>query len=449
MQGTIHRYIIEDQRHVPPFNEPASELTVGIKPLKIYHEEFFTEFFQQDLPLANTLDSRDELPSVRGTALVFRDNHWFDAEFFDYFFKRAKKINRPCRAAIPADDPAFRTYTIPLTTVHSAAEEGSIERATDKDGRVIYLLDLWYFPNGYTPEIVPVVVPSDAKEKGFFSVPDFMTMEQGDLTHFLPARSLMVIESWVHVYYASIIFSNFARASRFDERAATQNFFSLKLLWNAVLEQRQILSTSTAVKVGKGTVIHPTAVITGPTVIGENVTINPGVVIDNCTIGDNVTIDTGCVLMMSTVANNCFLPFRASLFFTAVMESTIIAQNTCLQMCVIGRNSFVGAGSTFTDFNLLAQKPIFAANIKGELQDIGQIVMGSAVGHNCRVGSGMVVYPGRMIESDVVLVATPERRVIMRSIDFDESDHHYIAGGELHKRFYPRREEEGANDTWE
>jgi hypothetical protein len=29
--------------------------------------------------------------------------------------------------------------------------------------------------------------------------------------------------------------------------------------------------------------------------------------------------------------------------------------------------------------------------------------MGGCVGHNCRVGSGMIVYPARTIESDVVL----------------------------------------------
>jgi len=34
-------------------------------------------------------------------------------------------------------------------------------------------------------------------------------------------------------------------------------------------------------------------------------------------------------------------------------DNSMVAQNTCLQMCVIGRNTFIGAGSTFTDFNLL------------------------------------------------------------------------------------------------
>jgi carbonic anhydrase/acetyltransferase-like protein (isoleucine patch superfamily) len=173
--------------------------------------------------------------------------------------------------------------------------------------------------------------------------------------------------------------------------------------------------------------------------------------LDNCTIGDNVTIDDGCTLMMSTVADGCFLPFRAALYFTSVMENTIIAQNTCLQMCAVGRNSFVGAGSTFTDFNLMAQRPIKAANIKGEVHSVGQIVIGGGVGHNCRLGSGLVVYPGRMIESDVVTVASPERRVVMRSVTYEESDHHpYMVDGLGHKRFYPRNAEDAelSDETW-
>src|SRR5690606_22065203 len=93
---------------------------------------------------------------------------------------------------------------------------------------------------------------------------------------------------------------------------------------------------------------------------------------------------------------------------------TIIAQNTCLQMCVVGRNSFVGAGTTFTDFNLLPA-PLRAINARGELDDSGQPVLGGCVGHNARIGSGMVIMPARVVESDSILVASPERRVIARS----------------------------------
>lgn len=437
----MRRYIIEDTRHVPPFNQPASLLTIGIRNLKLHHEELFLRHFKQAPDLGGAFTSRRDIVSARGPALVYRDSLWFDDEFLDYFMRAAVASRQACRAAIPADDPAFRTYTLPLSR--------GFEPSVDVNGKPIYLADLWYFPGDYTPDVTPIVVPGDAEEMGFYSVPDFMTMEQGDLTHYAPARALVSIESWVHVYFASIIFGNFGRASRFDRYVKTHNFFSLKLLFQAILEQRQLLSTSSVVKVGKGTVIHPSAIVTGPAYIGENCNIGPGVMIDNCTIGDNVTIDDGCVLMMSAVGNGCFLPFRSALYLTAVMENTIIAQNTCLQMCVIGRNSFVGAGSTFTDFNLLEQKPIRAANIDGELMDVGQVVLGSAVGHNCRIGSGMVLFPGRMIESDVVMVASPQRRVISRSVTYEESDHHYMGGSTHHKRHYPRPDEKAQQEEWD
>ncbi len=440
----MYRYVIEDTRHVPPFNEPASLLTVGLEPLKIHQENLFIEVLQENIDLNGVFHSRDELHKVQGEAVVYRDSLWFDKPFFEYFIEAARKLGKACRAAFPASDKAFHTYTIPLTK--------GFEATLGSDNKILFLADLWYFPDGYDANIQAVVVPSDSHEIGFYSVPDFMTMQQGDLTHYAPQRAIISIESWVHVYFASIIFGNFARAGRLDALIKTSVFTQLKLLWRAVLEQKQILSASGAVKIGKNCTIDPSAIITGPAVIGDNCNIGAGVVLDNCTIGNNVTIDAGCVLMMSTVADSCFLPFRASLYLTHVMENTIIAQNTCLQMCVIGRNSFVGAGSTFTDFNLIAQKPIRAANIDGELQTVSQIVLGSAIGHNCRIGSGMVVFPGRMIESDVVLVASPQRRVISRNVSYEESDHHFIQHGDVHKRFYPRhdevREPESTWDNW-
>jgi UDP-N-acetylglucosamine diphosphorylase / glucose-1-phosphate thymidylyltransferase / UDP-N-acetylgalactosamine diphosphorylase / glucosamine-1-phosphate N-acetyltransferase / galactosamine-1-phosphate N-acetyltransferase len=131
-------------------------------------------------------------------------------------------------------------------------------------------------------------------------------------------------------------------------------------------------------------------------------------------------------------------------------------------MCVIGRNTFIGAGNTFTDFNLIGEpdglghvlpRPIKAANINGDLENVGQVVLGGAVGHNCRIGSGMIIFPGRMIESDVILVASPSRRVISRNVTYEESDHHQLdIVGSAHQRQYPRLDEkeeaEAAWNTW-
>jgi hypothetical protein len=50
----------------------------------------------------------------------------------------------------------------------------------------------------------------------------------------------------------------------------------------------------------------------------------------------------------------------------------------------------------------------------------------------------MIIFPGRTIESDVVLVASPDRNVITQDVRYDESDHHSLSFANLHKRFYPR-----------
>ena len=106
------------------------------------------------------------------------------------------------------------------------------------------------------------------------------------------------------------------------------------------------------------------------------------------------------------------------------MADSMLAQNTCVQFCSIGRNTFIGAGNTFTDFNLVP-KPIKAMQ-EGELGETGMPVLGGCVGHNCFLGSGMVVYPARVIESDVVLLASSTRRVIDRNVHYQDSDHFAI-----------------------
>jgi carbonic anhydrase/acetyltransferase-like protein (isoleucine patch superfamily) len=200
------------------------------------------------------------------------------------------------------------------------------------------------------------------------------------------------------------------------------------------------------VKVGRNCVIDPDAVIHGPTTIGDNVTIGAGAVIENCIIGDNVNISQGCQLMLSVIGDGTFLPFRASLFMTSVMDNCLIAQNTCLQMCVIGRNTFIGAGSTFTDFNMIDGK-IRARDGSGALRTSNRPILGGCVGHNCRIGAGMIIYPARTIESDVVLFATKERRVIDRDVAYEDSDHHRLPQADRHPRLYPRPGE-SSGESW-
>jgi len=379
------------------------------------------------------LPANARLPQTREPCLVYRDNLFFDAPYLEAFLAEARKHSGPVRAAFSLDDPAFREHCLPLSSSYTQAGN-------------LYLADLWYYPQGPQPNAEPLVIDLQAREIGYYHVPTYMATDSGDLVYQVPLRSLIAIDTWVHIFIADTVFGLFGRGARFENRLNTDPFFKLGILGTAMYEGKQVLECSRLVEIGRNCSIDPRAVIHGPTSIGDNVTIGPGVVIENCIIGNNVNISQDCQLMLSVVGDGTFLPFRAALFMSSLMDNAMVAQNACLQMCVVGRNSFIGAGNTFTDFNLISA-PIRARDAEGRLKNANRPVLGGCVGHNCRIGAGLVIYPARMIESDVVLFSSPERRVIDHDIRYEESDHHKLKEKDRHPRLYPRPGEQ-VTETW-
>jgi len=415
------KIILNASNLVMPFCEPARELRIQNTPLWLNQRELLAPYVTREMELKQG----ERLQPVREPSIVYRDNLYFDKPYITAFMQEALKRNRPVRAAFQSDDPAFREHALPLSTSYTPA--GSL-----------YLADLWYYPNGPVAGAEPLVIDLQSKEIGYYHVPTYMADKSGDLVFQVPLRSLIAIDSWVHVFIADMVFGQFARGARFEKRANEELSFKLKVIGKAIYEGRQVLECSEAVQVGENCVIDPSAIIKGPTVIGNNVTINAGAVIDNSYIGNNVNIGQGAQVMLSVVGDGAFLPFRAALFMTTMMDHSMLAQNTCLQMCVIGRNTFIGAGSTWTDYNLIPA-PIRARDGNGKISISNRPVMGGAVGHNCRIGSGMIIYPARTIESDVVLAASAERRVIDRDITYDQSDHHKLKLAHLHQTPYHKK----------
>jgi len=423
------KIILQDLRSIAPFNERARDLRVQNKPLWLLQRDVLALYVERELELPPDAD----IPETREACLVYRDNLFFDEFYIAAFLAKARRQKRAVQAAFTTADAAFREHALPLSSSYTKAGE-------------YYLVDLWYYPNGPHETAAPLVIDSQTIEAGYYHVPTYMAYEQGDLIFNVPQRSLMAIDSWVHIFIADVVYGLFGRGARFENRLARQPLFKLSILARAMYEGKQVLECSELVKIGKGCVIDPHAVIHGPTTIGNNVTINAGVVIENCIIGDNVNISQDCQLMLSVVGDGAFLPFRAALFMTTFMDNSMVAQNTCLQMCVVGRNTFIGAGNTFTDFNLLS-RPLRAMDGEGNLSVANRPVLGGCVGHNCRIGSGLVIFPARTIESDVMLFASAERRVIDQDVRYEDSDHHDLANANLHPRLYPRPGET-STATW-
>jgi acetyltransferase-like isoleucine patch superfamily enzyme len=423
------KIILNAPHPITPFNEPARDLRIQNSPLWLHQRDVLAPYTTRELELK----PGQRLPQGRDEMIVYRDNLFFDEEYINTFIALARKRKRACRAAFSADDPAFKEHAWPLSSSYTTAGQ-------------LFLADLWYYPSGPVADVEPLVIDLEAREMGYYHVPTYMADQSGDLTFQVPLRSLIAIDSWVHIFIVDIVFGLFSRGARFEKRVNEDLAFKLGFLARALYEGKQLLECSTVVKVGRNCVIDPSAVIHGPTTIGDNVHIDAGAVIENCIIGNNVNISQDVQLMLSVVGDGAFLPFKAGLFMTTIMENSMIAQNTCLQMCVIGRNTFIGAGSTFTDYNLIPT-PIRALDGQGKLSHSNRPVIGSAVGHNCRLGSGMIVYPARTIESDVVLAASRERRVIDRDVRYEDSDHHRLKAAGTHRRLYPRPGEREL-ETW-
>jgi len=417
------KVILQATRHIPPFNEPARDLRIQNKPLWLNQRDLLAPYTTSELELPPGA----RLPVSHQAMIVYRDNLFFDQYYIKEFMRQARRRNRPVRAAFSLDDAAFREHALPLSVSYTPAGN-------------LYYADLWYYPHGPQVDVEPLVIDMQAREIGYYHVPTYMASESGDLCYQVPLRAMLAIDCWTHIFIADGVVGLFARGARFEERLKKELGFKLKVLGKAIFEGRQLLECSELVKVGKNCVIDPTAIIHGPTTIGDNVTINAGAVIENCIIGSNVNISQDCQLMLSVVGDGTFLPFRASLFMTTIMENGMVAQNTCLQMCVIGRNTFIGAGNTFTDYNLISA-PIRALDGNDRLADANRPVLGGCVGHNCRIGTGMIIFPARTIESDVVLFASEGQHVIDHDVKYEDSDHHKLKDASKHPRLYPRRGE--------
>ena len=423
------KIILQAPRSIQPFNEPARDLRIQNTPLWLYQRNVLAPYVTREMEIP----ANARLPQSREPMFVYRDNLFFDEFYIQEFMLQAKRRGRPVRAAFSVDDPAFREHALPLSASYTPAG-------------ALYLADMWYYPNGPEADVEPLVIDLQSREVGYYHVPSYMAGERGDLVYQVPMRAMMAIDCWTHIYIADVVFGLFKRANRVETRLNNDLAYKLTVLGTAIYEGCQVLECSKLVKIGKNCVIHPGAMIYGPTTIGDNVHIDAGAVIENCIIGSNVNISQDCQLMLCVVGDGTFLPFRAALFMTTIMDNSMVAQNTCLQMCVVGRNTFIGAGSTFTDYNLIPA-PIKALDGHDQLKPSNRPVLGSCVGHNCRLGAGMIIYPARTIESDVVLAASDERRVIAKDVKYEDSDHHKMRNSQLHKHLYPRRGEKDL-ESW-
>ena len=191
------KIILQNPHHVIPFNERARDLRIMNKPLWLSQRDVLVPYIHREieLPFGAPLPETDE------ECFVYRDNLYFDSYYIQAFLEAATARGKACQAAFSANEPAFREHALPLSV--SYTQKGDI-----------YLAELWYYPHGPHEEAEPLVIDLQTIEAGYYHVPTYMAYEQGDLVFQVPKRSLIAIDSWVHVQVADLVFGLFARGAR-------------------------------------------------------------------------------------------------------------------------------------------------------------------------------------------------------------------------------------------
>ncbi|MBN1123283.1 MAG: hypothetical protein JXJ17_19585 [Anaerolineae bacterium] len=418
----MRRVFIRKPHHVTPFNEPASSLRVLNRQLRQWQRDLLA-------PLTDIENFVDSLESINTNdeLLVVSDNLWFNEAYIKAFLDQARQQGTAVRAAFTNNDPAYHLQS-PEVLSRSYEARGSQT-----------LIDLWYFPNGPAKQVEPLVIQSKARKITYANLPPLNGDREDGLTWWVPEQAACAIDNWVHLFLVNIVYGLCDKIDCDDARAG-------KPRSGRPWRFRPIRAINGPVSMGDNCRIDPTAILKGPLTLGRNVTIGPGCVISQSMIGNNVTLTHANNIHHCVISDDSVFAWGANAYFSAFMRGVTIAQSTAIEMSLVGRDTYIGAGTIFTDFDLLA-RPL-QVEVNSHPVDIALPMLGVCVGHNCRLGAGLVVYPARTIESDVVLMTSPGRRVIMGNIGYEESDHHELRAGDLHPRRYPREYEQNMEVEW-
>src|SRR5574339_358491 len=213
------KVILNAPHPITPFNEPARDLRIQNTPLWLHQRDLLAPYTTRELELK----PGQRFPQEHDEMIVYRDNIFFDEEYITVFLALARQSKRACRAAFSADDPAFKEHALPLSSSYTIAGQ-------------LFLADLWYYPNGPVADVQSLVIELEAREMGYYHVPTYMADQCGDLTFQVPLKTLIAIDSWVHIFITDVVFGVFARGERFQKRVNEDLSFKLKVLGKALYE---------------------------------------------------------------------------------------------------------------------------------------------------------------------------------------------------------------------
>lgn len=237
----------------------------------------------------------------------------------------------------------------------------------------------------------------------------------------LTGRPIIRIRHWMHLLLAN------QTAIGLRWRAMGRLRLVLWALWAMIrsfsINKYRILGRMNVI--GAGCDIHPSAVVEA-SVIGPGCTIGPHARVRFSTLGQGVIMQPGSQAEFAVIGDRSLVSQGCAVNFSLLYPEAA-ASHYLVQLCVLGRRATTVGGSFLLDTNFGASVKVM---LDGRLHDTGRRFLGTALGHDVRVGSGVWLAAGREIPNGYMVVRSPDDTA-MKIPDGHEGVPLIVSGGTI------------------
>ncbi len=175
--------------------------------------------------------------------------------------------------------------------------------------------------------------------------------------------------------------------------------------WDILKVMNEILRTEVKeTLISENSSISELASLKGPCIVEDGVLIDSfSKIVGPIYIGRNSFIGTGSLVRKSMIGSEAKIGFNCEIGRSFLINNNRIAHHDVVLDSILGQNSWLGAfiGTS----NVFLNNQTIRYKLGNLLVSTGLQQFGSVIGHDCAIGSGVLVMPGRFIPPNSIIQA--------------------------------------------
>ena len=272
------------------------------------------------------------------------------------------------------------------------------EKNTALDGVLLAKRTTEYFPGGYIKMNGSKIAEIIEKPKPGTEPSDLVTIvvhahrSPKDLAAAIKKASAKNDDGYERALTALFVEKNYAVAPY------EGSWQPVKYPWHLLPLLETMLQNITTPQIDPTAVIHPSAVVEGPVIIGAGVRIlQHATVVGPCVIGDRTIVGTGSLVRASSIGTDCVIGYSSEVA-RSVLADHVWTHTTYIGDSVIGENVSFGSGCITA--NLRLDESVIASTHAEEKIPTHLTKFGCVIGANSRLGVRVTIAPGVKIGGD-------------------------------------------------